>query len=830
MKTIVTFLFFLFFSHISYAGKITGRVKDTKGDPLSYSSIIVKGTSKGVVANSEGTYSIMLEEGSYTLVCQHVGYRSQEKNITVTGENVTVDFILDIQELKMEEVIIKRGDDPAIEIIRQTIRKRNFYNNQVNSFSVDVYIKGLLRSREIPDKFLGVTIDKKEMASEGIDSTGKGILFLSESVTRVSFEKPDRYKYEVLSSKRSGGEDGLGFPSFINFYTNNIQLSATNPRGFISPISDNAFHFYKFRYEGNFFEGNRMIDRISVTPKRKNEPLFEGYINIIDDEWRIHSLELTTTKQYQLELIDTLKISQIHSAVTDNVWRTQNQVIYVAIKKFGFEITGNFLNVYNNYNINPQFDKKLFNRILMLYDSSAFKKDSAYWAITRPVPLEPDEKRDYVFRDSVLKSSKRPASGIKSDSTNKNKFKLRDLFLTGINWSFIAPRSNLTYSIRPLISGAEYNTVEGYSQSFVQSLSIRPVKKSTTYSITWDNRFGFSNEHLNSFLTFQIKKGGKRFRKWDAEFSGGKRIIQFNHDEPIDAFSNSLYTLLVKKNYMKLYENWFGSFSFNNRYENGWQWKVHAVYEDRIPLENSTDYSFYKKEREFLPNHPYELESIPFFRHRALTAGASVSWQPGQYYIQYPTYKESIGSTSPTYTIEYEKGFPDVFDSRVDFDKWKFSIAGQFNLKLLGSLRYRFITGGFLNRKDVEIPDMQHFNGNQTFYNFKYLNSFQLAPYYEYSNTEKIFGLIHAEHHFNGFLTNKIPLFNRLKWHLVAGTNTFYVNSDNYYAEVFAGLENILKLFRVDFITAYQAAPGNNFGVRVGFGSILGKMISINKR
>ena len=63
-----------------------------------------------------------------------------------------------------------------------------------------------------------------------------------------------------------------------------------------------------------------------------------------------------------------------------------------------------------------------------------------------------------------------------------------------------------------------------------------------------------------------------------------------------------------------------------------------------------------------------------------------------------------------------------------------------------------------------------------------------------------------------------------------SGTNTFYVNRNNYYAEAFAGIENIFKLFRVDFITAYQSGPGNLFGVRFGFGGILGGAIQINRK
>ena len=113
--------------------------------------------------------------------------------------------------------------------------------------------------------------------------------------------------------------------------------------------------------------------------------------------------------------------------------------------------------------------------------------------------------------------------------------------------------------------------------------------------------------------------------------------------------------------------------------------------------------------------------------------------------------------------------------------------------------------------------------------NHKYLNSFQLAPYYRYSNTESFYAVAHLEHHFNGLLTNKIPLFNKLKWHLVGGMNSFYVNRGNYYLEGFAGLENIFKIFRVDFVRAWQAEKGMQYGVRIGLGGVLGGKIRLQK-
>jgi hypothetical protein len=246
---------------------------------------------------------------------------------------------------------------------------------------------------------------------------------------------------------------------------------------------------------------------------------------------------------------------------------------------------------------------------------------------------------------------------------------------------------------------------------------------------------------------------------------------------------------------------------------------VNLNYEDRIPLENTTDYVLFKNAKKtFTPNHPEELAAMPFVKEQVMTLSGSLSYQPGQKFIEYPKYKMPVGSKYPVFTVMYTKGFMDA-----DFDKWKLSVHDDMNFKLLGALSYRFTTGGFFNNKKVSIPDLQHFNGNQTFYNIKYVNSFQLAPYYQYSTAANLYATGNVEHHFNGLLTNKIPLFNRLKWNLVAGSNAFYVNRNNNYVEVFAGLENIFKVLRVDVVAGYQSQLPTRVGVRVGFGGLLGK-------
>ena len=143
--------------------------------------------------------------------------------------------------------------------------------------------------------------------------------------------------------------------------------------------------------------------------------------------------------------------------------------------------------------------------------------------------------------------------------------------------------------------------------------------------MTGIRRYGFSNTHFNSYADFTISPTKHGYRNRYLKLSGGKRLSQFNQDNPIDPLTNAAYTLLAKKNYMKLYENWFGRMEYNNKLESGLGLNVHATYEDRIPLVNTTDYSFFNKDNTFLPNHPYELASMSFEKHQALVIGCYVN-------------------------------------------------------------------------------------------------------------------------------------------------------------------------------------------------------------
>ena len=785
-----------------YADKVSGTITNAKNQPLSFSSILVKGTLQGTTANNAGKYVLQLAEGQYTLVVQHIGFKSIEKKITVTKEDLVLDFTLEEQQYTLQTVIVKKGEDPAYEIIRNAIKKRSYYETEIKKFETTVYLKGQLKLRNYPKKFLGSEVDFQDG-----DTSKKKIIFLSESIAKYYVDEPNK-KIEVISSKVSGQSDGFGFanPQIVSFYSNNVKLGNLNARGFISPISSNALNYYRYKFEGTFFENNQMVNRIKVIPKRKYEPLFNGYINIIEDEWRIQSVDLVLYKENQMELVDTLKIDQLYVPYK-NKWVIKQQTTYPAIKFFGFDATGNFVQVYDHFDLNPTFAKGFFDNTILKYRDSANKKSLAYWDTVRPVPLLEEEVKDYKKKDSLEEVRKDPKYMDSLDRKN-NKINPIAIILTGQTFTKEKRKSSL--SIDGLLNAINYNTVEGavidLSATYRKRFS---NTKRNRLSISPNVRYGFSNHHFNAYLSSTYTYGKKLYSS--ISISGGTRVLQIDNNNPISPRLNTLSSLMYESNYMKIYEATFGKINFNKEVGNGFNINVSANFENRKSLDNTTTYKWKDiKDKEFSPN-------ISFINNNAFIATINIRWQPGTKYVELPERRYSIGSSAPAFNLAFTNGLKGVFGSDVSYSKWKFTISDNINMKLFGALNYRIAAGGFINNANSFIPDFQHFTGNQMTVVSSYTDAFQLMPYYAFANTESFFSTAHVEYHLNGLLTNKIPYFRKLNWFLVTGTNLLYNKSNNNYGEAFVGLENIFKVFRVDYVRSFNKNIGNQNGVRIVF-------------
>ena len=291
MKQFYVFILFLISS--PFIAQIKGTITDEKGNPLPFVSVIIQNSYSGTTTNDKGKYELNLKkEGDYTLLFQFLGYKTVKKTIHYEKTPITIDIELSEENYNLNEVVINPKNNPANAIIRSAIAARKENAEKTARFTADFYSRGLFKIKNLPKKILGMKIEMPDEMTTGLDSTGSGILYLSETVSKLTFEKPNNYKERIIASKISGNDKGFSYntarSSFYDFYDNTVDFDVK----MISPIASNAFQYYKYKLESTFFdESNHQINKIKVIPRRDKEPVFEGYIYIVEDSWAIYAVD-----------------------------------------------------------------------------------------------------------------------------------------------------------------------------------------------------------------------------------------------------------------------------------------------------------------------------------------------------------------------------------------------------------------------------------------------------------------------------------------------------------------------------------------------------------
>ena len=115
LRTVFILVFFctsLFsFANDARPGSIKGTVKLNDGKPAAYVSVMLKGTTKGVLTDENGAFQLRnVVAGTYEIEVSLAGYQNTTQSVTVSDDAVaTVTFTLNISEQQLEEVIVKTG-------------------------------------------------------------------------------------------------------------------------------------------------------------------------------------------------------------------------------------------------------------------------------------------------------------------------------------------------------------------------------------------------------------------------------------------------------------------------------------------------------------------------------------------------------------------------------------------------------------------------------------------------------------------------------------------------------------------------------------------------
>jgi hypothetical protein len=181
----------LFFSLHSLA-QIKGTVKDEKGKPLPYVNIYIENTYIGTTSNELGDYELNLnEKKDIHLIFQHLGFKSQKHFISSVKMPYQLDITLIEENYELKELVINTGENPTNEIIKQAIASRKKNAAKTDKFEADFYSRGIFRVKDIPKKFMGIDIGDMD---GNLDSTRSGIIYQSETVSKIKFEKPNKLK------------------------------------------------------------------------------------------------------------------------------------------------------------------------------------------------------------------------------------------------------------------------------------------------------------------------------------------------------------------------------------------------------------------------------------------------------------------------------------------------------------------------------------------------------------------------------------------------------------------------------------------------------------
>jgi hypothetical protein len=805
MKKIILLLLLLF--SITTFSQIKGTVTDYKGKPIAFANIYVKDTYISTTSNEQGKYEINLKiEGTYIILFQYLGYKTEKKIVEVSKTALTVDITLEEEEIHLAEVVIDKKVNPAIEIIKNAIANRKDNALKTAKFNADFYSRGIFRVKNLPKTIMGQKIDYFD---DVIDSTRSGILYLSETVSKLSFQKPDKMKEIIIASKVSGNDNGFSFNNAadvnFDFYENHLEFDVK----VVSPIADGAFSYYKYKFDGSFAdENNKIINKIKVTPKRNTEPAMDGYIYIVDDSWEIYAVDLSIKgSQMQNPALNNLTLKQSFSYNNKTkIWTKNTQTIDFEAGIFVININGKFTYVYSNFVFPEKFEKKTFTNEVLKFEENANKKEDSFWKTIRPVPLTIEESNDYLKKEA-LQTKKKSKKYLDSIDRKHNKFEISDI-LMGYSYKNSFKKWSVNYE-GPLVL-TSFNTVQGWKTQTGLYYTKRDIEKRTFTQISSQFDFGFSEKKLraNGNLVHKFNNTNNAL----VAINGGSSIAQFNGSNPISALVNTFSSLLFKNNFMKLYEKNFIAANFGREVVNGLNLNLNLEYSERKPLWNTTDQSITKTDSIYSSNNPMlpnDYVTPTFEKHNLVKGNFLAKIKFGQHYWTRPDGKFNIGNdTYPTLYFGYEKTFS-ATNKKYEYDLLSARITQDFIIGNKGEVKINIKGGKFFNAENISFVDYKHFNGNQTHITGGggYSNLFNNLPYYTASTNESYFEF-HLEHNDKGFLMNKIPLLNMLKSQLVLGFHNLAIPNRNPYQEFSVGLDNLgfgkFKLFRIDYIRSYQ--------------------------
>ncbi|MCF8331111.1 MAG: DUF5686 and carboxypeptidase regulatory-like domain-containing protein [Bacteroidales bacterium] len=840
---------------------IKGQIGDENGNPIAFASVYVKETQTGTITNRHGEYQLHLPKGNYTIKYQHLGYKSEKKQIAVDEQLRTVNIKLAAQALQLPAFIVSSGDeDPAYAIIRKAVAAAKYYRLVIKSYQARAYVK-TFTTMEVP----GYMRKLSELEEE--DTTG---YFVRETVLKTHYIAPNTWKTHIISTRNNDQDTNQLMNDFVikTIYDPDFM-------GGVSPLSAKTFRYYKFRLENTFIEGDNLIHKIKVTPKAKSKLTFRGKLYIVEGSWGVHSFSLST-----LAYPGEVTLKQVFAPIDNTIWFPVNHNYQLEGNLFGLDISSQYLASLSNYNIKldtelaynikseaAQIDTtglgdlnnaktnnedstafseinfkslKDFNKAVKkikkelkkkqrkeektqqepaasfiaskTVDSTAFERDSAYWEQVRPIPLSKEEKTTGLMKKLYDEEESDTIKSPEVDTTGSGIFQsIYSTIITGRR-QFLGKK--LYLHLGSLVTNTKFNTVEGLALELPATLTFLPERK---YELSANIRYGINSKKLYWKTGLNKDYDIDSWQTNTISIKGGKYISQFNDNEPIATFTNTLYTLFLRQNHAKFYEKEFVLLEGKKQLSPKILLNGSSEYARRRSLHNQSNYSFfYKDKKDFTSNLPKNIEQkeISIKNEEAFIVKAALTYRPTQKFMKRNGHLTLIRSAYPIIRIKYSGAIPGIFNTRPDWHRIEADFEHQSQGVFLG-YGIRINAGNTFAKKDISFTDFKHFNGNQTlFQKSNSLEAFRLLDYYNYSTSGawlNVKSIVKP----NKFLFSQFPAVSLLGFSEYLCLNYLRTEYSPNYWEAGYGLGYVQNQMALEAFTSWDELSFQGFGIRL---------------
>lgn len=789
---------------IAQTTKIVGFVKDSiTQEPIPFVNAYLKGSTIGSTSDFNGKFSIETKLKYDTLIISCMGYYPVKYKIT-TGKYQEMEVTLIPKTTNLSEVVILPTENPAHIILRNVNNKKKVNNpRNLPYYQCEVYNKIQVDLNNITeDMRKNILFKKVDYIFENVDTstfTGKSYLpvFLSESVADYYFRKdPSSHKEYIKAAKASGIQNPavsrfLGNTLLeINIYDDYIELFQKN---FISPISDNSLFTYKFYLVDSANIDGNWCYKLMFKPKRKNELTFTGDIWIADTSFAVKKVEMNMANDANINLVNVLHISQKYSKCDSTHWMLDYEH-YIAdmnpIEKTKL-VTGAYVHKttsYRDYKINlPQPDDFYRASFDVVANDTSYKIDEKYWENVRHDTLNKEESNIYKSIDT-----------------------LQSLPVYKHYYDFIAALITGYYTINKLEYGPYYQAI---SYNKIEGTRIR-LGGQTTYDfhkkiqLTGYAAYGSFDKALKygGGVNYMFKQDPRRILK-----------VNYKHDveqlgQSTNAFSqdNFIGSMISRQPSSKLTMVDEYKISYEHFWINGVSNILTFRHRTSFPLAGTT----------FVLNLSDDVIQT---KTNLVTSDLELNFRFA-YKEKYMTNKfdrYSFGTRHPLVNVWFTYGIPNLIGSDYEYTKLRLNVNYWYNVGSIGWSR--IIAEGGKTWGTLPYSLLEIHPGNETF-SFDE-TAFNRLNYYEFID-DRYFTIFYT-HHFDGMFFNHLPLLRKLKLREVvhargligdlsaknASYSQFLPNStglDRPYLEAGVGIENILKVARVDLVWRLTHLEHNN--------------------